>query len=83
ETYDKGANDWHGDAGPLQVTTPKQDNSLLFHAFIEAGEQAGIPATDDLNGYRQEGLGPMDRTVTAKGRRASTSLCYLDTARKR
>ena len=83
ETYDKGANDWHGDSGPLQVTTPKHDNSLLFHAFIEAGEQAGIPATDDLNGYRQEGLGPMDRTVTAKGRRASTSLCYLDNARKR
>lgn len=83
ETYDKGANDWHGDSGPLQVTTPKRDNSLLFHAFIEAGEQAGIPATDDLNGYRQEGLGPMDRTVTSKGRRASTSLCYLDTARQR
>jgi choline dehydrogenase len=83
ETYDKGANDWHGDSGPLHVTTPKRDNSLLFRAFIEAGEQAGIPATDDLNGYRQEGLGPMDRTVTAKGRRCSTSLAYLDTARQR
>jgi choline dehydrogenase len=83
ETYDKGANDWHGDSGPLHVTTPKRDNSLLFRAFIEAGEQAGVPATDDLNGYRQEGLGPMDRTVTAKGRRCSTSLAYLDTARQR
>ena len=32
--------------------------------MIEAGVQAGYPRTDDLNGYQQEGFGPMDRTVT-------------------
>ncbi|MCW8207760.1 choline dehydrogenase [Verminephrobacter aporrectodeae subsp. tuberculatae] len=83
ETYDKGANDWHGDCGPLYVTTPRQENNPLFHAFVEAGVQAGHTRTDDLNGYRQEGFGPMDRTVTAQGRRCSTSLAYLDQARRR
>ncbi|RXZ43880.1 choline dehydrogenase [Crenobacter cavernae] len=83
ETYDKGANDYHGGDGPLHVTTPKAGISPLFDAFIEAGDQAGYPATDDLNGYRQEGFGPMDRTTTAKGRRCSTSLAYLDQAKDR
>ncbi|MCW3480913.1 choline dehydrogenase [Neisseriaceae bacterium JH1-16] len=83
ETYDKGANDYHGGDGPLHVTTPKSGISPLFDAFIQAGEQAGYPATDDLNGYRQEGFGPMDRTTTAKGRRCSTSLAYLDQAKDR
>ncbi|KZE28885.1 choline dehydrogenase [Crenobacter luteus] len=83
ETYDKGANDYHGGDGPLHVTTPKPGISPLFDAFIQAGEQAGYPATDDLNGYRQEGFGPMDRTTTAKGRRCSTSLAYLDQAKDR
>jgi choline dehydrogenase-like flavoprotein len=44
----------------------KQDNNVLFHAMVEAGVQAGYPRTDDLNGYQQEGFGPMDRTVTQK-----------------
>lgn len=35
--------------------------------MIEAGVQAGYPRTDDLNGYQQEGFGPMDRTVTPHG----------------
>ncbi|AQV98740.1 choline dehydrogenase [Cupriavidus necator] len=83
ETYDKGANDYHGGNGPLHVTTPKADISPLFSAFIKAGEQAGYGQTDDLNGYRQEGFGPMDRTTTARGRRCSTSLAYLDQAKDR
>ena len=83
ESYDKGANDYHGGDGPLHVTTPKAGISPLFEAFIQAGEQAGHGRTDDLNGYRQEGFGPMDRTTTAKGRRCSVSLAYLDSARDR
>ncbi|GLX15600.1 oxygen-dependent choline dehydrogenase [Pseudomonas straminea] len=83
ETRDIGANDYHGDSGPVSVTTPKADNNPLFHAMVEAGVQAGYPRTDDLNGYQQEGFGPMDRTVTPEGRRASTARGYLDQARER
>lgn len=83
ETRDVGSNDYHGASGPVSVTTPKMGNNELFHAMIEAGVQAGYPRTDDLNGYQQEGFGPMDRTVTPKGRRASTARGYLDQAKSR
>jgi choline dehydrogenase len=83
ETRDIGANDYHGDNGPLSVTTPKAGNNVLFEAMIQAGVQAGYPRTDDLNGYQQEGFGPMDRTTTPEGRRSSTSRGYLDQAKQR
>ena len=83
ETRDIGANDYHGDSGPLHVTTPKAGNNELFHAMVEAGVEAGFARTDDLNGYQQEGFGPMDRTTTVNGRRCSTARGYLDTAKVR
>lgn len=83
ETRDIGGNDYHGDSGPVSVTTPKNGHSVLFKAMVDAGVQAGYPRTDDLNGYQQEGFGPMDRTVTPKGRRSSTARGYLDQARQR
>ncbi|BAU72037.1 choline dehydrogenase [Metapseudomonas furukawaii] len=83
ETRDIGPNDYHGGDGPVSVTTPKAGNNPLFHAMVEAGVQAGYPRTDDLNGYQQEGFGPMDRTVTPEGRRAATGRGYLDQARNR
>ncbi|WP_281687736.1 choline dehydrogenase [Pseudomonas citronellolis] len=83
ETRDIGPNDYHGGDGPVSVTTPKAGNNPLFHAMVEAGVQAGYPRTEDLNGYQQEGFGPMDRTVTPEGRRASTARGYLDQARER
>ncbi len=83
EHRDIGGNDYHGDHGPVRVTTPKADNNVLFHAMVDAGVQAGYPRTEDLNGYQQEGFGPMDRTVTPNGRRSSTARGYLDQARAR
>ncbi|WP_137885886.1 choline dehydrogenase [Pseudomonas sp. 2FE] len=83
ETRDIGANDYHGGDGPVSVTTPKAGNNPLFQAMVEAGVQAGYPRTEDLNGYQQEGFGPMDRTVTPQGRRSSTARGYLDQARAR
>ncbi len=83
ETRDIGANAYHGGDGPVSVCTPKAGNNPLFHAMVEAGVQAGFPRTDDLNGYQQEGFGPMDRFVTKEGRRASTARGYLDQAKVR
>jgi choline dehydrogenase len=83
ETRDIGANDYHGSNGPVSVTTSKPGVNPLFEAMVEAGVQAGYPRTDDLNGYQQEGFGPMDRTVTPQGRRASTARGYLDQAKPR
>jgi choline dehydrogenase len=83
ETRDIGANDYHGDSGPTSVTTPKNGNNVLYHAMVNAGVEAGYPRTEDLNGYQQEGFGPMDRSTTPNGRRSSTARGYLDMARAR
>lgn len=83
ETRDIGPDDYHGGEGPVSITTPKAGNNPLYRTFIEAGKQAGFPETEDVNGYQQEGFGPMDRFVTQKGRRASTARGYLDQARER
>ncbi|WP_353242401.1 choline dehydrogenase [Providencia sp.] len=83
ESRDIGPNDYHGGDGPVSVATPKMANNVLFKAMVEAGVQAGYPRTEDLNGYQQEGFGPMDRTVTPQGRRASTGRGYLDQAKGR
>lgn len=76
ETRDLGADDYHGGDGPLYVTTGR-GWSPLFDAFIEAGKQAGYSYTADMNGYQQEGLGPMQMTVK-NGVRWSTMRGYLE-----
>jgi choline dehydrogenase len=81
ETRGKGGDAYRGDSGPLHVSTGACVNPL-YNAFIEAGQQAGYARTEDMNGYRQEGLGPMDMTVH-KGRRWSTAMAYLRPALKR
>ncbi|MEE9300869.1 MAG: choline dehydrogenase [Alphaproteobacteria bacterium] len=75
ETRLKGGDDYRGNDGPLLVDTAQCRNPLN-QVFIEAGQQAGYPYTDDTNGYQQEGFGPYDMTV-ADGIRASTARCYL------
>jgi len=81
ETRLKGADDYRGGSGPLFVTTGAMKNPL-YRAFIDAGRQAGYAETDDMNGYRQEGLGRMDMT-TWRGRRWSAAMAYLRPARAR
>jgi len=72
---------WRGATGPLHVTRGPRTNPL-FHAFVEAGRQAGYPVTEDYNGAQQEGFGPMEQTVW-KGRRWSASNAYLRPALRR
>ena len=81
ETRDTGANEYHGGDGPLPVTQSTPRNPL-FEAFIESGVAAGFERTDDLNGYRQEGFAPMDRT-TWRGRRGGAAFFYLQPALSR
>ncbi len=76
ETRDLGPDDYHGGDGPLHVTTGR-GWSPLYDAFIEAGKQAGYPYTADMNGYQQEGFGPMQMTVK-HGIRWSTMRGYLE-----
>ena len=81
ETRLQGADEYRGGNGPLYVTTGAMHNPL-YRAFVEAGVQAGYARTDDMNGYRQEGMGAMDRT-SYRGRRWSAAMAYLRPARAR
>ncbi|WP_371168564.1 choline dehydrogenase [Aliiroseovarius sp. 2305UL8-7] len=76
-----GDANWRGKDGPLHVTRGPRENPL-FHAFVEAGRQAGYPVTGDYNGHQQEGFGPMEQTVW-QGRRWSAANAYLRPALKR
>lgn len=75
-----GQDGWRGTDGPLHVSRGKRDNPLT-QAFVEAGIQAGYEATDDYNGEKQEGFGPMEATIF-KGRRWSAATAYLRPAEK-
>ncbi len=81
ETCRGGDAEFRGEGGPMRAERP-QLNNPLSHAFLDAGRQAGYPATQDINGQRQEGFGVFDRS-THKGRRWSTARGYLDPARGR
>ncbi len=76
--HELGGDEYRGGNGPLHVTRGKQDQPL-FDAFVQAGVQAGYPYTDDMNGYQQEGFGPMDMTIH-EGKRWNTSQAYLTPA---
>jgi len=73
-------NEWRGHDGPLHVTRGPRRNPL-FNAFIDAGQEAGYPRTEDYNGLQQEGFGPMEATIW-KGRRWSAANAYLRPALK-
>jgi choline dehydrogenase len=78
---DTGDAEWRGKDGPLHITRGPRKNPL-FKAFVEAGLQAGYPATADYNGAQQEGFGAMEATIW-KGRRWSAANAYLRPALKR
>lgn len=76
-----GDPEWRGRDGPLHVSRGTRENPL-YHAFVEAGRQAGYPVTDDYNGQQQEGFGPFEQTVY-KGQRWSAANAYLKPALRR
>src|SRR5699024_3278156 len=81
ERHEYGADDYHGGNGHVGVTAGRP-TAPLDAAFVAAGQQAGYGYSDDVNGYRQEGFGRVDRT-TWKGKRSSTARGYLASARQR
>ena len=75
ETSERGANEWRGDSGPLGVSRAKLENPM-FDAFLQAGETSGQGNSDDLNGFKPEGLARLDST-TRDGRRCSAAVAHL------
>ncbi len=78
ETCRRGANDYRGGAGPLQVARggTMGTHTVLDEVFLEAGQQAGYPLSADPNGYQNEGVSWQDMTI-GNGVRSSTARAYL------
>ncbi|MBZ9669518.1 choline dehydrogenase [Mesorhizobium sp. ES1-3] len=81
EDSNGGEDGWRGHGGPLHVQRGSRRNPL-YGAFVEAGRQAGFELTDDYNGAKQEGFGPMEQTILG-GRRWSAASAYLKPALRR
>jgi len=81
ERNERGANQFHGDSGPLNVADLRSPHPIAG-LFIQAGEQAGLPRNDDFAAETQEGVGWYQ--VTQKnGERWSAARAYLAPARQR
>jgi choline dehydrogenase len=80
EDQQRGADEWHGEGGPLAVSDLGE--LPIGDAFIAAAEQCGYPRNPDFNGAAQEGFGYYQFT-TRNGRRCSTAAGYLKPARRR
>ena len=81
ESSDRGESEWRGGNGPLGVTKGKLNNPL-FDAMFEAGQQSGQGTSEDLNGYKPEGVARLD-TTTKNGKRCSAATAHLRPAIKR
>ncbi|MBL0407268.1 choline dehydrogenase [Microvirga aerilata] len=81
EARQEGGDAWRGSSGPLATRYGRVENPL-YTAFVEAAQQAGYPATKDINGEQQEGFGRMDMTVR-NGVRWSAADAYLKPAMRR
>jgi choline dehydrogenase len=77
-----GSDGYRAQGGPLSVCNGNEMQNPLYRAFIEAGQQAGYPLTDDYNGRLQEGFGAMHMTVR-DGVRWSAANAYLRPAMSR
>ena len=75
ETNPLGPSEYHGDSGPLRVSDVPTPHPLV-RVFIAAAQELGIPFNADVNGERQEGVGPNQGTVRF-GRRNSTARAFL------
>jgi len=72
---------WHGQGGPLTVTSAPTLHPLI-QPFLDSAQEAGLPLNPDFNGARQFGCGLMQRTIR-DGSRCSAADAYLRPALSR
>jgi choline dehydrogenase len=81
EHQERGASEYHGVGGPLNVADLRSINPLS-HAFVAAGLEIGLRYNRDFNGPRQDGVGFFQ--VTQKhGKRHSAATAFLQPVRNR
>lgn len=81
ENQENGEDEYHGVGGPLHVSNMTFSRPICDD-FLNAVAENGTPINHDINGATQEGVGYYQ--LTAKnGRRCSSAVAYLNSARKR
>ncbi len=78
EHEERGASEYHGIGGPLNVADLRTVNPLT-RAFLAAAGEIGLPATDDFNGPTLEGMS-LTQVTQKQGKRHSTATAYLKPA---
>ncbi|MEP1767402.1 MAG: choline dehydrogenase [Sulfitobacter sp.] len=81
ENNERGADEFHGDQGPLSVSNMRI-NRPITDAWLAAAQAAGHRFNPDYNGADQEGVGLFQLTAH-KGRRCSAAVAYLNPAKSR
>ena len=81
EHNERGADEYHGVDGPLNVADQRGPSPMSL-AFVEACAQAGFARNPDFNGARQEGAG-LYQVTQRGGRRLSAYRAYVHPVRDR
>ena len=81
ERHELGPDNIRGTSGPVGISVERIRNPFT-EAFIEAGEQMGLPRVEDINQPEQEGVGYATST-TWNGKRQSTAQTFLKQAKGR
>ncbi|MDO5604555.1 MAG: choline dehydrogenase [Paracoccus sp. (in: a-proteobacteria)] len=81
ENQERGADEFHGTGGPLNVSDMRLRRPIC-DAWVAAAQAEGYAFNPDYNGARQEGVGYFQLT-TRDGRRCSSAVAYLHPVRKR
>jgi choline dehydrogenase len=75
EGYERGESAYHGGSGELGVSDLKNDHPYC-RAWVEAGQQFGLPYNPDFNGASDYGVGPYQLTIR-NGWRSSAAVAFL------
>jgi choline dehydrogenase-like flavoprotein len=81
ERHELGPDNIRGTSGPVGISVERIRNPFT-EAYIQAGEQMGLPRVEDINRPEQEGVGYATST-TWKGKRQSTAATFLKQAKGR
>lgn len=81
ENNERGADEYHGDQGPLSVSNMRIQRPIT-DAWVAAAQAAGYKFNPDYNGAEQEGVGFFQLTAR-NGRRCSSAVAYLNPVKKR
>ena len=81
ENQERGASEFHGVGGPVNVADPRYVNPLT-RAFLAAANEIGIASNSDFNGDAQDGAA-LYQVTQRNGRRWSAADGFLRPARER